>query len=333
MSDICDDLRRLVRDLVERHGTAPELWASLRQAGIPQVGAQADEESGDLADLVACVREAGRSLVSVPLIASSVAHWVAEQSCSAELFVPEQTTVALLPPSALGRPQDSGSDLVLPRVAWPSGTTHVLVAGDAELLLVRPTTDELSIELDLAGRPVTSIRLNDVPGSLHQVSGIEPRRVAARIRTLAAAELLGVAEAAMAMTRAHVSQREQFGAPLVQIPAVAQTLGRLRSDLLASAAALTRAAENLPGADRLALVAVSATAGRLAAGTHQLHGALGVTKEYPLHHLTCRLWADQDAWEPSRAALIGLGEDLVAAGEREWFDSWTAPAWWVSPLS
>ena len=41
-------------------------------------------------------------------------------------------------------------------------------------------------------------------------------------------------------------------------------------------------------------------AGQVAAAAHQVHGAMGVTREHPLHHATRRLWAWRDEWAPSR---------------------------------
>ncbi|WP_344452352.1 acyl-CoA dehydrogenase family protein [Actinocorallia aurantiaca] len=41
-------------------------------------------------------------------------------------------------------------------------------------------------------------------------------------------------------------------------------------------------------------------AGKVAAAAHQVHGAMGVTREHPLHHATRRLWAWRDEWAPSR---------------------------------
>jgi alkylation response protein AidB-like acyl-CoA dehydrogenase len=61
----------------------------------------------------------------------------------------------------------------------------------------------------------------------------------------------------------------------------------------------------------------AACAGAVATGAHQLHGAIGVTQEYPLHRLTRRLWAwrDEDGsqrrWEETVGAevLLGDGDD------------------------
>jgi acyl-CoA dehydrogenase len=47
---------------------------------------------------------------------------------------------------------------------------------------------------------------------------------------------------------------------------------------------------------------------------HQAHGAMGVTREYPLHHLTRRLWAWRHEHGGGREWRIALGADVLAVG-------------------
>ncbi|KZS81728.1 hypothetical protein [Mycobacterium persicum] len=46
--------------------------------------------------------------------------------------------------------------------------------------------------------------------------------------------------------------------------------------------------------------------------THQPHGAIGMTKEYPLHHVTRRLWAWHDKGKGHHRCPNRLGAALVA---------------------
>lgn len=54
----------------------------------------------------------------------------------------------------------------------------------------------------------------------------------------------------------------------------------------------------------VARITTAQAATEVARLAHQLHGAMGITQEYPLHHVTRRLWAWRDA----------------VAGERDWTD-------------
>jgi acyl-CoA dehydrogenase len=50
------------------------------------------------------------------------------------------------------------------------------------------------------------------------------------------------------------------------------------------------------------------------AAAHQTHGAIGMTKEYPLHYLTRRLWAWRDEAGGHYRWADRLGAALVAYG-------------------
>ena len=79
----------------------------------------------------------------------------------------------------------------------------------------------------------------------------------------------------------------------------------------------------MPSRIAAAKVRAGDAAGQVAALAHQVHGAIGVTEEYHLHHLTRRLWAWRDEFGSERLHAVALGEALAAAGpERIW--AWIA---------
>ncbi len=101
------------------------------------------------------------------------------------------------------------------------------------------------------------------------------------------------------LTTMHVSDRVQFGRPLLQFQAVQQSLAELAAEASA-ARAITDTAVASAGTSRapLAIAAAKARAS-LAAGTgariaHQLHGAIGVSQEHALHRYTRPLWSWRD---------------------------------------
>jgi len=47
---------------------------------------------------------------------------------------------------------------------------------------------------------------------------------------------------------------------------------------------------------------------------HQVHGAIGVTDEYALHHSTLRLWAWRDEFGNEAHWSARLGDALLAGG-------------------
>jgi alkylation response protein AidB-like acyl-CoA dehydrogenase len=136
------------------------------------------------------------------------------------------------------------------------------------------------------------------------------------------------------MTRGYVREREQFGRPLVGIPAVASSLAMMRVHVLQTRAALARATECWQAPDPVpARCANAAAVARLTAATaatdvariaHQLHGAIGITREYPLHRLTRRLWAWRDADTAEHEWALSLGAATIAGGEPALWDEISA---------
>jgi alkylation response protein AidB-like acyl-CoA dehydrogenase len=65
----------------------------------------------------------------------------------------------------------------------------------------------------------------------------------------------------------------------------------------------------------IAAVITARAATEVARSAHQLHGAMGVTREHPLHLATRRLWSWRDEWgsEQDWAAAIGAQARALAA--------------------
>lgn len=64
----------------------------------------------------------------------------------------------------------------------------------------------------------------------------------------------------------------------------------------------------------LARAAVGRSAAEVAANAHQVHGAIGMTQEYPLHHFTRRIWAWGHEWGTERQWNGRIGASVAAAG-------------------
>jgi acyl-CoA dehydrogenase len=65
----------------------------------------------------------------------------------------------------------------------------------------------------------------------------------------------------------------------------------------------------------VARITTAATATDLARLAHQLHGAMGITDEYPLHRYTRRLWAWRDSVAAERQWAEELGDRAAGMGE------------------
>jgi acyl-CoA dehydrogenase len=123
---------------------------------------------------------------------------------------------------------------------------------------------------------------------------------------------------------ARLTTREQFGQPLVRIPAVAASLAMVKASVIQCDAALARASGGALAAVAAARIIAGHAATQTARIAHQLHGAVGVTAEYRLHLFTKRLWAWRDAETTEHEWSVLLGELAAAGGEAVFWDELTA---------
>jgi hypothetical protein len=110
-------------------------------------------------------------------------------------------------------------------------------------------------------------------------------------RCVIAAEGVGAASKALELTWRYVTDRQQFGARLVDRQIVRHRLGELEMELNAARLIVYEAAWLAPNAYQAAMAAaaVSALSCRLVPALHRLTGAIGLTVEYPLARYTGRL--------------------------------------------
>ncbi|MFG3168566.1 acyl-CoA dehydrogenase family protein [Streptomyces sp. NPDC048200] len=315
MSEFAEELRNLVDGLAAA-GDTDGLWEGLVELGLPRIGIAEDKggSGGRLDDLLVVVEALAGHGVGVPLIEAATADWVLAH---ARPLDGEQATVFLLDTAANG---NSGTVTAeLSAVPWARQSTRlVLCARDVAPVVVdlrHPSVTVLPGE-NVAGEPRDTVFLTDTP-LLHLDGAPRHDAIRARIALLWSAAVLGAAHGAYRLTRTYVAERRQFGAPLLDIPAVSGNLARMRVQLVQADAALALAREparHSTGVE-IARLTTATAATEIARLAHQLHGAMGVTAEYPLHHLTRRLWAWRDAVASERHWAESLGRSAAAAGE------------------
>lgn len=304
-------LRELVADVAAEVDESA-VWDRIVDLGLDGIGVpeSCGGSGGTLADLAIVADGLAAAGVGTPLIESATARWVlagAHVECRLPIvvIVSEATDRIVVP---WGR----SADLI---VAYTGDGAPVAYKLDPAI-----PTAVVAESVNVAGEPRDVIALSGLerveiptPPSSHAAT--------ARVAVLWSAALTGAMRGAYLRTRDHVRIREQFGVPLIRIPAVASALANFRTHLTLAEAAVARAidsaAEDDPDLDIAAtarvIAATSATEGaRLA---HQLHGAIGITNEAGLHRLTTRLWAWQDAVSSERTWARHLGEEALTHGE------------------
>lgn len=196
-------------------------------------------------------------------------------------------------------------------------------------------SEQLVFALDTGSLAFESIEtLARIPSARVQLAGVQPTVCAAigpeagmlkpQVALVRAAQISGVFNRILDLTIDYANTRSQFGRPIGQF----QAIQHLVADL-ALQAATAQAASNygcrtwdeghaLQGA-AVAKQLASTAAGEGARIAHQVFGAIGVTEEHELHHLTRRLWQWRQEGGSEFEWSEVLGRALIdAGGNRFW---------------
>ncbi|MGP3533888.1 acyl-CoA dehydrogenase family protein [Microbacterium sp. RD1] len=307
MNDNEEELRALVEDIVGSHpasgdepGRRLAIWADLREAGLHRVGIDesAGGSGGSFDDLTVVVHALSSSGARTPIVEAAVADRIR---------------------SAAGALDDRWGSAAYggdPLVPWGTEAEFaVVLRGDGAVLVDGP--------LPLEGRDVSAVPLGRATGGAETASLSVPEDTTRAWDLLLTAALAGSAEGIYRRTREYVRERMQFDRPLIDLPAVQGRLGEMKMRLVQSRAVLDRARER--GDDAAVASArsvVSAAASALAAHAHQLHGAIGITREFGLWPFTTTVWAVRDQVRSASEAAASLGREAV--GESVVWDDLTA---------
>ncbi|MCS6890117.1 MAG: acyl-CoA dehydrogenase family protein [Rhodovarius sp.] len=285
------------------------LWRQVQALGLP-LALVAEEAGGaglSWAEVVALWQELGRHGAPVPLGEAMLAQALL---AAAGLPAPEGML-------ALGQCAAAWGRMASHLLRWENGRLALHAAGgwEAGANAAGEPRDDLTPAALLAEGPLPEAWAGEAPELA--------------LALLRAAQLTGAAEAALALAVDWANTRHQFGRPIGRFQAVQHMLAQLAAEVALAQAAVAGAAQaadarGLAGAAfEIACAKVMAgEAGREAAArSHQVLGAIGMTAEHGLHHLTRRLlaWREEGGSERLWAARIGRAA-LERGGARLWAD-------------
>ena len=348
---VAETCERVFRDCAEPQTIAldPEdggwrgaLWNALEETGLAT--AWVPEDAGGAG---ASVREgfealhaAGRFAAAAPLADTLVAGMVLAR---AGLEVPAGKLVAA--PVRAADAVELGADGTLrgrvDKVPFAREAEHVAVAaragdgdGGGRVALVERARCGLVEGRSLAGDPLDRLdfdRVVPVAVSARPVSLDEARLFGAASR---AALIAGALQAILDLSVEYSRERVAFERPIAKFQAVQQELARLAGEVAAANAAANSVAwalENRDAESDAVLVEVAsakvrageaAHAGALIA--HQVHGAIGYSREHVLHRYTHRLWAWRDEYGDESEWALRLGRHFARLGADAMWPALTA---------
>jgi alkylation response protein AidB-like acyl-CoA dehydrogenase len=179
----------------------------------------------------------------------------------------------------------------------PQSSLLVVVAtenGSERLAVVAADAPGVHIEaaegLD-PGCPIGSVRFTGCQAEIPDMKADTLPALRCWLRLLASAELSGIADAVVEMTRVHTVQREQFGRPIASFQVVRHILADMATqaialrnlvDVTASEISVLANAEREEAAE-ITKAYASTSALQICEQGLQLHGGIGFVEEYGLH--------------------------------------------------
>ena len=348
--DLRAEIRSAVTSMIQANASAfadgdpgdldRALWSDLSEAGFHLLGVpeRIGGSGGTLRDLAVVIELSAFHAARLPV--AEAALLAGGLLARAGLAVPAGVTLASLDEAvvdrASGRPRLTGRL----RVPWGRYADHVVtVVRDAgqPAVAVMPVDSGTGWQLaeNLADEPRDLLLVHDaaVLGDIVVPAlGTDADFVLRRGALARSVQLAGAARAVLLSSQRYVAEREQFGRPLARFQAVQQNLATLAAEVTAMQVAADAAvlaaqqAEVSPDAGLAAEIAIASAKAVTSAGAnvvaslgHQLHGALGYSKEHHLAASTTRLWSWRD-----EAGGEALWQDRLAAAV-------TVPSgWWAA---
>jgi acyl-CoA dehydrogenase len=313
----------------EKSGWSEDLWNVMAASGLPWIGVPEESggSGGSFDEALKVIRWCGYFAVPLPISETGfLGGWLLSQAGLKVAGSPISAAVAdsrdlLHLKKVDGHFLASG---VLHRVPWASHVSAIVALADldGEKYVLSIPTKKVTIlpGRNMAFEPRCQVDFINVP--LDQDSlGLAPIGItdfSLQLRgALARATLIaGACQAATDISVDYARNRQAFGVPIAKFQAIQHHLVRaaIETDLVTSAALV--ASQSLLSTDStLHISAAKVAAGRaarvVAAESHQVHGAIGMTQEYELHPRTRRIhswsheYGSEIEWARRLGAIIG----------------------------
>jgi alkylation response protein AidB-like acyl-CoA dehydrogenase len=306
------------------------LWQALSDAGLTLAWVPEDNggAGAELADGFAVLGVAGRYAAAVPLAETLLAGWLLSR---AGLNAP-QGAMSVAP----ARPGDRitlNSDGTLSGqargVPFAKDSKHLAVLAGSAVALVETSACRLSGGTSLASEPSNTVTFDRVKPLAVAKADVDQTALMLMGCTIRAVETAGALEAVLDFTVRYANERVAFEKPIGKFQAVQHNLARLAGEVSAAMTAAHSAADAIArGGAFDDAIFLEATAAKIrsaeaaqegAAIAHQVHGAIGFTREHILHRYTLRMLSWRDDFGNESYWAAELGNRIAARGADEFW--------------
>jgi acyl-CoA dehydrogenase len=337
-----DAVDKDVRERVEGGVFDARLWGLAVDSGFTL--ALAGEAAGGI----------GESWSAVVPILHGIGHWQVPLPLAETMVGALLLSMAGLPvpegPIALIE-QGHGNDLRTtgsgPMLKLSGSATHVAWARHAHSAVVSLADGALALvdlraagvtcteRLDAARMPSDTLRLEATRCIAHGSHGLALAQPVWSLGALARSLMMvGALESALEQSVRYAHERVQFGKPIGRNQALQQQLALMAGDAAAARMAALAAAADAPciaqpdaPAAAFSIAAAKVRCGEAATRAcgiaHQVHGAIGFTREHPLHFATRRLWAWREQFGSDAHWAGRLGALAITGGSRAFWPALT----------
>ena len=339
MSEMRNDLLKTVDRIFDEHCTKAvrekaeagewpaALWQALDEVGVTR--AALPEEAGgsgiEFEDAMFALRRCAYHGAPIPLAETMLAGRLL---AAAGIAVPDGglTVAPVGRGDELTFAKDAAGATVsgtAHRVPWGNACAHALVAGELEgksvVGLVATAGTAQSVEKNLAGEPRALLKFERAP--LIAFAPLEGAlaRLASEGALYRSVQMAGALERTLEYSLQYANERVQFGRPIAKFQAIQHMLAVLAGHVAAASAAADAAVEESSLCPHEFSVSVAKSrvgeaAGKAAEIAHQVHGAMGYTREHNLHYSTRRLWSWRDEFGNETYWQTRLGRMVAAKG-------------------
>lgn len=332
------DIERLNKVAETELGWSREVWTRLAEIGILGMGS-GSEDAGQV-EIHLVLNELGRSLAPEPVVHAALipGQLLAEVGDERHRPLLDQVdsgrcllALAHEEPVRRLRNEELATHAHPDGPRWRlEGRKHLVFAGDcADRLIVSAVQPDGTLGLfdvdaratvrhpyrTFDGRRGAHIDLDGVAADLlvqgHE-AGAAMSRARVRVNAALCAEAVGAMESALELTTEYLKSRKQFGVTLSKFQALTQRAADMYVSLELARSMSLYASLSIAEGNFDPIIAARAALQIVRSGRHigqeaiQLHGAIGMTAEYPVGHYTTRLTAIEQALGSADSHLRAL---------------------------
>ncbi len=345
-SMISDATTRLFRDNVtdklmvrfRAEGEDGGLWQLVEETGLGHAlaGDPNDADSLKFGDVFNMFHALGYWQAPVPLMETAVGR---EILAAAGAVIPEGALTVYAPVNCPGYWKKQGGQWVLSGslegVPWARHSSHLIaVDPDQNWGLYSLQGRQTIAGQSVAAEPRDTVEAGEgwTPECSGSLAGLTQQSLVARLALTRAIVMCGAMDSALTRTVGYLGERVQFGRSLARFQVLQHAVATLAAEVATARAACRVAVETASGSltdpARSEQLMFDAAVSKVCAGkaaslcvrtVHQLHGAIGFTREHPLHYATQLLWALRGESGSGTYWAAGLGRAAIRqGGEKFW---------------